>query len=217
MRQAIAAAMARSKREIPHYYLSHSVDMSRALAWLAARNAELPLERRLLPAALLMRAVALALAEVPELNGFWVDGAYRAGSGIHPGMAISLRGGGLVAPALHDADRKSVHEVMDGLRDLVARARTGMLRGSELADPTITVTELGDRGVETVFGIISPPQVALVGFGKILERPWAEAGLVGARPVIHASLSADHRVSDGHRGGIFLSALADLLQRPEEL
>jgi pyruvate dehydrogenase E2 component (dihydrolipoamide acetyltransferase) len=132
-------------------------------------------------------------------------------------VAIALRGGGLLAPAIHDADHKSVDEIMDALKDLVQRARSGGLRGSELSDPTVTVTELGDRGVETVFGIVNPPQVALVGFGKIMERPWAEHGLVGARPVVVASLSADHRASDGHRGGLFLAALDHLLQEPEAL
>jgi pyruvate dehydrogenase E2 component (dihydrolipoamide acetyltransferase) len=166
---------------------------------------------------MLLRAVALALREVPELNGFWIEDAFRPGPGIHLGVAVSLRGGGLIAPAIHDADRKSVDEIMTALKDLVLRARTGGLRGSELADATITVTELGDRGVETVYGIINPPQVALVGFGRIMERPWAEHGLVGARPVVVASLSGDHRATDGHRGGLFLAALDHLLQAPESL
>ena len=217
MRKAIAAAMTRSKREIPHYYLSTSIDLSHALSWLEERNAELPIAARILPAAVLLKAVALALHEVPELNGFWVEGAFRPSAAVHLGVAVALRGGGLMAPAIHDADQKSVEELMQALRDVVQRARSGALRSSEVADPTITVTELGDRGVETVFGIVNPPQVALVGFGKILERPWAENGLVGARPVITASLSADHRVSDGHRGGLFLSALEHLLQDPEAL
>jgi pyruvate dehydrogenase E2 component (dihydrolipoamide acetyltransferase) len=217
MRRAIAAAMSRSKREIPHYYVSTPIDLSRALAWLERRNAELPLARRILPAAVLLRAVALALHDVPELNGFWVEDAFRPGPGVHLGVAIALRGGGLVAPAIHDADHRSVDEIMTALKDLVTRARTGGLRGSELSDPTVTVTELGDRGVETVYGIVNPPQVALVGFGKIMERPWAEGGLVGARPVVVASLAADHRASDGHRGGLFLAALDHLLQEPEAL
>jgi pyruvate dehydrogenase E2 component (dihydrolipoamide acetyltransferase) len=103
---------------------------------------------------------------------------------------------------------------MRSFRDLVQRARSGGLRSSELSDPTITVTSLGEQGVETVFGVIFPPQVAIVGFGKLVERPWALAGQVAARPVITATLSADHRVSDGHRGGLFLAAVDRLLQAP---
>lgn len=218
MRQAIAAAVTRSKREIPHYYLWTHVELSRALRWLEARNADRPMEERILPAALMLKATALALRAVPELNGFWIDGALRPGDGIHPGVAVFLRGGGLVAPAILDADRKDLDTLMSELRDLVQRARAGGgLRGAEMTSATITVTNLGDRGVEGVLGVIYPPQVAIVGFGKIVERPWAEDGMVGVRPVVELTLAADHRASDGHRGSLFLEKIADLLQKPEEL
>lgn len=217
MRRAIAAAMARSKREIPHYYLATDVDMSRAMAWLAAENLKRPVANRLLYSVLLIRAVALAVREAPEMNGFWVDGVFKAGQGVHIGWAISLRQGGLVAPAIHDADKKSLNELMRDMLDLVNRARAGVLRSSEISDPTITVTSLGEQGVETVFGVIYPPQVALVGFGKVTERPWAAQGVVGARQVITAALSGDHRASDGHRGGRFLATIDRLLQEPQRL
>ena len=151
------------------------------------------------------------------MNGFWIDGAFRPGEGVHVGVAISLRQGGLVNPAIHDVDKKNLDELMENMLDLVNRARAGHLRSSELSDGTITVTILGEQGVETVFGVIYPPQVALVGFGKVTERPFAADGLVGARPMIDATLSADHRVSDGHRGGRFLFAVDRLLQEPEKL
>ena len=106
---------------------------------------------------------------------------------------------------------------MAALRDLVNRARAGTLRSSEMADPTITVTNLGDQGVEEVFGVIYPPQVALVGFGRIVDRPWASSGMLGVRPIVRATLAGDHRVSDGHDGARFLSLIDELLQSPEEL
>jgi pyruvate dehydrogenase E2 component (dihydrolipoamide acetyltransferase) len=217
MRTAIAAAMARSKRDVPHYYLSTTIDMQSAVGWLRAENEKRPMPDRLLAIALLVRATALALRDVPELNGHWIDGAFRKPSGIHVGCAISLRGGGLVAPALHDTDRKDLTAIMREIRDLVVRARAGSLKSSELADPTITVTNLGELGVDAAFGIIYPPQVALVGFGRIVERPWIVAGRVEPRSVLVATLSADHRVTDGHRGGQFLSAVDRLLQTPETL
>jgi pyruvate dehydrogenase E2 component (dihydrolipoyllysine-residue acetyltransferase) len=217
MRKVIAAAMARSKREVPHYYLSTHIDMSRALAWLAAENLNRPVTRRLLYAAPLLKAVAVAIHEIPEMNGYWIDGAFKPADGVHIGVAISLRHGGLIAPAIHDVDKKSLDEIMANLGDLVKRARAGVLRSSELADATITVTSLGDQGVESIFGIIYPPQVALVGFGTIAERPWAAGGMVGARPVMMGSLSGDHRASDGHRGALFLAAIDRLLQEPEKL
>jgi pyruvate dehydrogenase E2 component (dihydrolipoamide acetyltransferase) len=217
MRHAIAMAMARSKREIPHYYLGTRIDMTRAVAWLAAENSKRPVTQRLLHSALLIRAVALAVHEVPEMNGFWMDGAFTPGVGVHVGVAISLRQGGLVAPAIHDADTLDLDALMRAMLDLVKRARAGVLRSSEISDATITVTNLGEQGVETVFGVIYPPQVALVGFGALTEQPWAANGMVGARPVISASLAADHRASDGHRGGRFLAAIDRLLQAPEDL
>jgi pyruvate dehydrogenase E2 component (dihydrolipoamide acetyltransferase) len=209
--------MSRSKREIPHLYLSTTIDMTAALAWLTSENQKRPVDRRLLPIVLLLKAVARAVVEVPGLNGFWVNGAFQPGSGVHLGCAIALRDGGLVAPALHDADRKDVDAVMAELQDLVARARRGSLRSSELADPTITVTNLGDLGVEEVFAIIYPPQVAIVGFGRMMPRPWVVDGRIEPRTTISATLSADHRAVDGRRAGLFLSAIERRLQSPEQL
>jgi pyruvate dehydrogenase E2 component (dihydrolipoamide acetyltransferase) len=217
MRQAIAALMTRSKREIPHYYLGTDVDAGRALEWLERTNLERPVPERLLPAALFLKAVALAARETPQLNGFWADGAFRPADGVHLGVAISLRDGGLIAPAIHDADRKDLTTLMGELRDLVSRTRSGRLRSSEMSDPTLTVTNLGDQGVETVYGVIYPPQVALVGVGKIVERPWAVGGMVGVRRVVSLTLAADHRASDGHTGARFLAAIDRLLQGPDQL
>jgi pyruvate dehydrogenase E2 component (dihydrolipoamide acetyltransferase) len=217
MRQTIAAAMARSKREIPHYYLSTTIDMGRAMTWLKEENLKRPVADRLLYGVLLIKAVALALRQVPELNGLWKGNAAVQSPDIHVGVAVSLRQGGLVAPAIHHTDKLSLGELMKRFQDVVKRARAGTLRSSELSDPTITVTSLGEQGVETVFGVIYPPQVALVGLGKIVERPWVVEGQVVSRPVVTASLSADHRVTDGHRGGLFLSAVDRLLQEPGRL
>jgi pyruvate dehydrogenase E2 component (dihydrolipoamide acetyltransferase) len=217
MRHAIGALMARSKREIPHYYLETHIDMTNALGWLQEQNLTRPVEQRLVPAALLLKAAALAAHEVPGFNGFWLDEGFKPSKTVHLGVAVSLRQGGLIAPALHDADAKTVDELMAAMRDLVQRARRGSLRASEMSDPTITVTNLGEHGVETVFGVIYPPQVALVGFGKIAERPWAVEGMLGVRQVLTATLSADHRASDGHQGGLFLAAIERLLQEPGRL
>ena len=217
MREAIATSMARSKREIPHYYLACTIDLGRALAWLAERNAGRAVTERLIYAVLLIKATALALREVPELNGFWIDNRAQHSEAIHAGVAISLRGGGLVAPALHHADQRSLDELMLGFQDLVKRARAWSLKSSEMTDPTVTITRLGERGVESVFGIITPPQLALVGFGTPLERPWVVNGQVVPRPLLTATLSGDHRATDGHRGALFLAALDTLLQQPEAL
>lgn len=217
IRRAVGALMARSKREIPHYYLSTTIDLGAVMDWMLRVNAERPMAARLVPAALLLAASARAAKDVPEVNGFFLDGAFQPSSAVHLGVAVALRGGGLVAPAIHDADSLTVDELMERLRDLVARARAGRLQRAEMADPTITVTNLGDLGVETVFGVIYPPQVALLGFGRVVEQPRAVNGLIGVRPAVTATLSADHRVSDGLRGGRLLARIDELLQKPEEL
>jgi pyruvate dehydrogenase E2 component (dihydrolipoamide acetyltransferase) len=217
MRRAIAAAMSRSKREIPHYYLSETIRMDTALAWLQQRNAALPVTERILPAVLQLKAVALALQRVPQLNGFYRNERFEPAPAAHIGVAIALRGGGLVAPALHDVGAKSLAQLMRELADLVQRARAGSLRSSEMSDPTITVTNLGDQGVEAVFGVIYPPQVALVGFGSVAVRPWIKGDEVQALPLLTATLAADHRVTDGHLGALFLAELRERLQNPETL
>lgn len=217
MRTAIGAAMARSKREIPHYYLGHDVELTIATQWLAQINAVRKPEERLLMAALLLKATALALGKFAEVNGHFVDGTYHPSEAVHAGSAVSLRGGGLIAPAIHHTDQLCLDDLMARLRDVVARARLGKLRSSELAGATATVSSLGDRGVRVLYGVIYPPQVALIGFGQPMLRPWvAEEGMV-ARPVVTVTLAGDHRASDGHRGALFLAEIDRLLQNPESL
>ncbi|MFN0126327.1 MAG: 2-oxo acid dehydrogenase subunit E2 [Verrucomicrobiales bacterium] len=211
------AAMAKSNREIPHYYLATHIDMSLALAWLEAENQRLPIEQPLLPAAVLLAAVARALKQHPELNAAWIDNSLVLRPAVHINFAIATRHGGLISPAVLDADKKSPHEIMASLHDLIPRAKHGGLRSSKISEGTITVTSLGDLGVESVHGVIYPPQVALVGFGRISDRPWAENGLLDVRPVLHATLAGDHRATDGLTGARFLDSLNRLLQHPESL
>lgn len=217
MRKSIAAAMSRSKREIPHYYLADEIVLESALSWLTTRNAQRSIDERVLPAVLLLKAVGVAAQRFGEFNGFWRDDGFQPANGVHVGVGISLRGGGLVAPAIHDVPEKKLDELMDDLTDLVARARSFSLRSSEMSDPTITVTNLGDQGVDAVFGVIYPPQVALVGFGQPAQRVCVIDGGIRVVTTVQASLAADHRASDGHRGALFLRAINELLQQPDLL
>ncbi|QEN12289.1 dihydrolipoamide acetyltransferase family protein [Mycolicibacterium sp. ELW1] len=217
MRASIAAAMSRSKREIPHYYLADEIILDTAQGWLTDQNVNRPITERLLPAVLQLKAVAMAAQRFTEFSGFWRDEGYEAHPAVHVGVAISLRGGGLVAPAIHDVAEKKLDELMADLTDLVARARAGSLRSSEMSDPTITVTNLGDKGVDSVFGVIYPPQVAIVGFGRPAQRVVVVDGGIRVATTVQASLAADHRASDGHRGALFLAEINRLLQQPQEL
>ena len=217
MRKSIAATMSRSKREIPHYYLADEIVLENSLTWLTARNAQRSITERVLPAVLLLKAVGLAAQRFGEFNGFWRDDGFVPATGVHVGVGVSLRGGGLVAPAIHDVPDKKLDELMDDLTDLVARARSFSLRSSEMSDPTITVTNLGDKGVDAVFGVIYPPQVALVGFGQPAQRVCVIDGGIRVVTTVQGTLAADHRASDGHRGALFLNAINELLQQPDLL
>lgn len=217
MRQAIAAAMSRSNREIPHYYLESEIDMKAVQDWLEQINQKRGLEERIMLPMVLVKAVANALVEVPELNGYWMDDSLHISEGVHVGFAISLRQGGLVIPALLNADMKSLDEIRKEFVDLVMRAREGHLRSSEINSATVTITSLGERGADKVYGVIYPPQVALVGFGALKERPWAADYALGIRPVLSVILAGDHRATDGHRGSRFLEHLNQQFQHPEEI
>ena len=208
--------MSRSKREIPHYYLSTTVDLQRISEWMRERNRELPVGERMVPSAALLSATARAAREVPALNGHWIDGEFRPAQDVDLGLILSLRSGGLLAPVLKAADTLDISQVMALMRDLTRRARTGRLRGSELSQPSISVSNLGDQGVESVLGVIYPPQVALVGFGAVTPRPWAIDGLLGIRPLVTVTLAADHRATDAATGARLLKAIDRILQTPEE-
>jgi pyruvate dehydrogenase E2 component (dihydrolipoamide acetyltransferase) len=216
IRAAVAAAMAKSNREIPHYYLEKKINMLNALAWMGEANKQRTVENRLLPAALLIKATALALRDVPELNAVW-ESTLLLKKQINVGFVVSLRGGGIVVPAIHQADTKSVDEIMLSLNDMIPRARALKLKSSELSDSTVTITSIGDGGADVVYGIIYPPQVAIIGFGAISQQPVAENGLLGVQPVVQVTLAGDHRATDGLTGSRFLTSLNKYLQNPETL
>ena len=216
IRMAVAAAMSKSNREIPHYYLEKKIDMTKALAWLQEANKQRTVANRLLPVVLFIKAMAKSLKEVPDLNAVW-ENCLLQKSEINIGFVVSLRNGGIIVPAIPQSDTKSADEIMAALNDLIPRARALKLRSSELSSSTITLTNLGDAGADTVFGIIYPPQVAIIGLGTITEQPFAENGMLGIRSLANVTLAGDHRATDGLTGSRFLSSLDKNLQNPEAL
>lgn len=217
MRKAVAEAMSLSNKEIPHYYLKTRVNLARALNWMEQENAGKPIEERLLAVNLFAKAIAKALRRTPQLNAYWLENEHQIQEPINLGLAVSLRSGGVLVPALLDCSESSLDQLKGSMKDLLIRARTNKLRASEVNTATITMTNLGERGVEEVYGVIFPPQVALVGIGKILEQPWAEDGMLGVRPVVTLTLAADHRATDGRVGARFLNEMSKALQNPETL
>lgn len=217
MRKAIAAAMTRAKQTIPHFYLSETIDVDPAIAFLEKRNESVPPTERILLTALFVRAAALAAAKVKTMNGHYLeDRGFVPSDVVNPGVAVALRGGGLVAPALMDAGAKTLDETMAGMRDIVARTRAGRLRASEMTQGTITVSSLGETGAEAMTGVIFPPQVALIGLGAPHLRPRVVDGAIVPRHVVTLTVSADHRVSDGRQVARFIAAFENAIQTPEE-
>lgn len=212
MRAAIARQMTRSWQEIPHFRVATRIEVSSLMAQLADLNEQRPVAQRVLPAAALLRAAAQAAADVKGVNGWWKEGAFQPAAEVHVGVVVALRTGGLLAPVIRNADQKSLDQVMAELRDLVTRARTGHLRASDVGSATFTVTQLGDNEVEDVSPIIHPPQVAILGLGAPHREPWAVDDMLAVRPVVHATLAADHRAIDGRIGSMYLIALRRRLQ-----
>jgi pyruvate dehydrogenase E2 component (dihydrolipoamide acetyltransferase) len=207
MRTAIARQMLRAWQEIPHFQVATTIELSSPLAALAVLNEHRTAVDRVLPAAIFVRAAALAAAQVPGVNGWWRHGQFEAAVGVHVGVVIALRRGGLLVPVLHDAQDKDLDTLMAEMRDLVTRARAGRLKASEMAGASITVTQLGDGEVDTVVPIIHPPQVSILGLGAVHSSPWVVGDSVVVRPVIRAVLAADHRAVDGRLGSAFLVSL----------
>lgn len=217
MRQAISDAMSRSKKEIPHYYLALDIDLSKVQTWLAEQNQQREPEQRLLLPAVILNAIARQLVKFPDLNGFYQDGRFTPSTEVNIGNTISLREGGLVIPGILNADQLSVDQTMDALRDLAERSRRGRLRSSEISQTTITVTSIGERGADSITGVIYPPQVAIIGLGRQRQAPVIRENQIEIGEIMTVTLAADHRVSDGVTGARFLQALAKQLQHPEAL
>jgi pyruvate dehydrogenase E2 component (dihydrolipoamide acetyltransferase) len=217
MRQAISDAMSRSKREIPHYYLSLEINLSKAQQWLIEQNQQREPEQRLLLPALLLTVIARQLSRFPDLNGFYTEGNFTPSAEINIGNTISLREGGLVIPAILGADQLTPDQIMDALRDLAERSRRGRLRSSEISQGTITVTSIGERGADSITGVIYPPQVAIIGLGRLRQAPVINGDQLKIGDVMTVTLAADHRVTDGITGARFLHSVAKQLQHPEDL
>ncbi len=217
MRKAIAAAMSRSHREIPHYWVSQTIDLTPLYIWLERENRQRSVADRLLYVVPLLKAAALAVKETPALNGHYRDDEFQPSDKVHMGVATALRGGGLVAPAIHDVDRADLDTIRVGLLDLVQRTRAGRLRSSEMTDATVTLSNLGEDTSDALTSLIYPPQVAIIGCGAPLDRPHVVNGRIEIRRLMNVTVAGDHRVSDGRRASQFLGRFARRLETPEEL
>jgi pyruvate dehydrogenase E2 component (dihydrolipoamide acetyltransferase) len=207
-RRAIAALMTRSWQEIPHFHVTARMDLTRVHQAVRAHNANRPPGERMVTTAVLLCAVACAAVDVPEVNGWWQGDAFQSAAGVDLGVVVARRGSGIEVVTITQAQTLSPSATMAALDEAVGRVRQGRLRSTDVAPASLTVTALGDLGADTVLGVIHPPQVALVGFGRERMEPVACDGQVVLAPVVDVSVAGDHRALDGLVAARFLQRLA---------
>lgn len=208
-RRAIAERMTKAN-EAPQITLTVEVRAG-ALSRLRASSASRPSF-----SALFAVAVARALRDHPALNVTFEDGFIVDHEGVHLGIAVA-RPAGLIVPVLHDADRLTVLEADRRIRDLVATAREGGLRLDDVRGGTFTMTSLGEAGIDVFSPLLNPPQVGILGIGRLANRVVAVGDGIRVEPTVHLSLSCDHRVIDGEPGAAFLASIRELLEAPDWL
>jgi len=216
MRQAIARRMSQSKQTAPHYYLTLDIDMTAAMAFRGQLNASASDEQRVSVNDLIVKACALALERHPKFNAEFSDAGLTMHADINIDIGIALDEG-LIAPAILGCKGKTLGQIAREAKDLVARAKSGALRAEEYSAGTFTITNLGAYGVETLIGIINPPQAAILGVGSVMPQPAVRDGQVVVRELMKVALSADHRVTDGAEGARFIKEIQGLLENPVSL
>ena len=212
MRQAAADKLSRSRREIPEATVWVDVDATELVALRAELNADSAAPKISL-LALLARFTIAALARYPELNGRIEGDEIVLDSAVHLGFAAQTDRG-LMVPVLRDAHAATLEQLSVSLAERTARARDGKLTPGELTGGTFTINNYGVFGVDGSAAIINHPEVAILGIGRIIPRPWVVDGAVLPRQLTELTLAFDHRVCDGGTAGGFLRFIADCVESP---
>ncbi len=216
MRQAIARVTVDSKREAPHFYVSADVDMTRAMTLRRDVNEHLGAERRVSVNDLVIKACAIALGRHPKFNAFFRGDHLQMNGDINIGIAIALPAG-LIVPGINVCQKKSLVEIADAAKDLIARANSGTLRNEEYSGTTFSISNLGPFDVDSFTAIIFPPHAAVLAVGRVKEQPVVREGQLAVAQVMKATLSVDHRVADGAEAAQFLVEIRKLLETPISL
>jgi len=213
----MARRLTESKTTVPHFYVTGEIDMSDAAGLRKQLQETFGPEGKVSYNDLVVRACALTLRAMPEVNTSWRDGQFAAHSRVNVGIAVSLPDG-LVVPVIHDADRKGLREISTETRSLAEKARAGKLAPTDMAGGTFTISNLGMYdAVEQFQAIINPPESAILAVGAIQDKPAVVDGQVVVRPLMRVSLSVDHRVIPGVPAAQFLQGIKRLLQEPLRL
>lgn len=211
MRRTIARRLAESKSTIPHFYLSVDCRMERLLALRAEVNAAA--SRKISVNDFIVRAVAVALREVPQANVGWTDAAMRQYQQADIAVAVSTDTG-LITPIVRAADRKPLSQISAEIADLAARARSGQLRPDEYQGGSFCISNLGMYGVEQFAAIINPPQAAILAVGAAQQKAVVEDGTLAVGTAMHCTLSVDHRAIDGALAAQWLAAFRHAVESP---
>lgn len=212
MRKITASRMLQAKQTIPHFYLSAECSVDALIDVQMRRNALQP-QTKLTLTDFIIRAVAVAMREVPDANATWADGAVRLYERVDVAVAVNTVRG-LVTPIIRDAASKPIDQLASEFRILTARARDGALTPPEYTGGTVTISNLGMFGVGSLFAILNPPQSCIIGIGAVEEKPIVRDGQITIGSVMTCTLSADHRVLDGATGAMFLRAFKRAIEDP---
>lgn len=211
MRRTIARRLTESKSTIPHFYLSVDCRMDRLMSLRSDINTAMP--RKISVNDFIVRAVAVALREVPQANVGWTENAMRQYTQADIAVAVSTDFG-LITPIVRAADRKSLSIISQEIADLAARARASQLRPDEYQGGSFSVSNLGMFGVSEFSAIINPPQAAILAVGVTQQVPVVEDGVVKSASVMRCTLSVDHRAIDGALAAQWLAAFKRFLENP---
>jgi pyruvate dehydrogenase E2 component (dihydrolipoamide acetyltransferase) len=211
MRSAIARATQSSKQQVPHYYLAITIDMTEAIALLDRLNEKR--DPKITINDIIILATSRTLAQHPKFNAYWQDDKIQRHSQVNIGIAVAMDDG-LVAPAIMDTYSKGLAQISLEARDVARRARAGNLRPEEFTAATFNISNGGVFGITEIAPIITQPQVGVIGVGAAVDTPVVRDGEVVIRSIMHVTLAADHRATDGADGARFLQTLRQNLEQP---
>ncbi|WP_299028614.1 dihydrolipoamide acetyltransferase family protein [uncultured Thermanaerothrix sp.] len=216
LRGIIARRMVESKQQVPHFYITREYDMRALMDLRKALNAELPEDQKLSVNDFIIKAVALALRQFPALNAALVGNEIVRYGHVNIGVAVALENG-LMTVVCRDADLKPLRLISQEMKEMSARARLGKVRPEDIEGSTFSISNLGMFGVEHFIAIINPPEAGILAIGAVREVPVVQNGVLGIGTRMKATLSADHRVTDGAEAARFMQLLAEFLEHPLRL
>ncbi|MGA3304249.1 MAG: 2-oxo acid dehydrogenase subunit E2, partial [Methylovirgula sp.] len=220
MRRIIAQRLVQSNLTIPHFYLTVDCDIGKLLAAREESNRTAPQDKdgkpvwKLSVNDFVIKALAFALQRVPDANATWTESGMLKHRHSDVGVAVAIKGGGLIAPLVRNAETKSLSVISNEMKELAARARARKLKPEEYLGGASAVSNLGMFGIKDFTAVINPPQATVLAVGAGEERPVVRSGRIEIATIMTVTLSCDHRVVDGALGAQLISAFKALIEQP---